>query len=228
MKMLSNERGAMNVLLIPVILLAVLFIAAASFAVWAYGGRQDYKNNVDSKIAAAVATNKTQVQAADAKAYAEAAKNPLTLYSGPAAYGSVQVHYPKTWSAYVDTTDESNPLDAFFYPNAVPSINSSTAVYALRVEVANQAYSDVVNQLSTQGGEGPAPVMKPYKLPKVPGVVGMKVDGSLNIQSGANSNIVGSMVVLPVRDKTLMIWTESKAFYPDFNKYVLPNFTFSP
>jgi flagellar basal body-associated protein FliL len=113
MKLRYSEQGTMNVLLVPVITLALLFIAAGSFAAWAFSSRQDYKNNSDAKSAAAVAVNKSAVQAEDAKQFAEAAKNPLKPYVGPEAYGSVKVLYPKTWSAYVDTTDSSTPVKAY-------------------------------------------------------------------------------------------------------------------
>src|SRR5690242_18132398 len=114
MKKLQGERGEINILLVPVILLAVLFIGAAIFAVWAFNGRQDYKNHVDAKIATAVAANKQVVQADDAKQFAEAAKKPLKPYIGPEAYGSLHIMYPKTWSAYVDASGTaSKPLDAY-------------------------------------------------------------------------------------------------------------------
>jgi hypothetical protein len=38
----------------------------------------------------------------------------------------------------------------------------------------------------------------------------------------------GTMVILPLRDKTLEVWTESDAYLSDFKNYVLPNLTFSP
>ena len=126
MKQQFGERGELNVLLIPVIILALLFIGVGSFAVWAYGSQQDYKNNVDAKIATAVAANTKSVQTQDAKQYAEAAKNPLVVYNGPDAYGSLQVSYPKTWSAYIDTTASNAPVDAYFHPGYVPSTSSKS------------------------------------------------------------------------------------------------------
>jgi hypothetical protein len=42
------------------------------------------------------------------------------------------------------------------------------------------------------------------------------------------TNSTGTMVLLPMRDKTLEIWTEAPAYLADFNTYILPNITFSP
>jgi hypothetical protein len=53
-------------------------------------------------------------------------------------------------------------------------------------------------------------------------VTGVRVDGQIA------DNIQGSMIILPLRDKTQEIWTESNSFLPDFNNNILPNLTFSP
>jgi len=224
MKNLRGEQGGMNMLLVPVILLAVLFVGAASFAVWAFGSRQDYKTNSDAKVATAVAADKQVVQAADAKQYAEAAKNPLKVYNGPDAYGGVKVSYPKTWAAYVDTTDGTTPLDAYFHADYVPSTNTLGMTYNLRVQVVATTYSTILNQFQPfiQTGKVTA---APYKLPKVPSVTGSMLTGAIMPGSPTNS---GVMVLLPMRDKTLKVWAESTAYAGDLNTYILPNLTFSP
>jgi len=224
MKKLQGERGELNALLLSVILLAVLFIGAASFAVWAFGGRQDYKNNSDAKVADAVAANKQVVQAADAKQYAEAAKNPLKTYAGPEAYGSIRVQYPKTWSAYVSTSASgSQPLDAYFHTDYVPAV-SLRQTYNLRIQVNSQSYSSLLQQYVGVIKNGQA-TAAPYKLPKVPSVAGMRLDGQV---VPGNTKETGSIVLLPLRDKTLEIWTESTAYLDDFNNNILANLSFSP
>lgn len=220
MKKLASERGELNILLIPVILLGVLFIGAASFGVWAYMSRQDYKDNSDAKVAKAVAINTKDVQAKDAVNYAEAAKQPLKFYTGPEPYGSLKITYPKTWSGYV-ITDGSNPLDAYFNPDVVPNTSGRASTFALRVQIVDQAYATTVNQYSTYVKQGKA-TAAPYKLPKVQSVIGQRIEGQI-----AN-NKQGTVIILPIRDKTLKMWIESTSFKPDFENNVLPNTTFSP
>lgn len=216
-----DQRGDINILLIPLILVSLLFVAVGGFAYWAYSGRQDYKNNVDSKIAAAVSANTDKVKVADAVKYAEAAKKPFATYVGPEAYGAVHVAYPKTWSAYVDTSNSSYPVDAYFYPAVVPSVTDQDSSFALRVQVVPQSYDTVVGQFKGQLQQGKVTVT-PYALPKVSDTVGVRIDGQIT------NNKQGSMIVLPLRDKTLKIWTEASPFLADFNTNILPNFTFSP
>ncbi len=222
MNIRADERGALNVLLIPVILLSVLFVSAAAFGAWAFSKSQDYKNNVDAKVAVAVTANKAVVQAADAKTYAEAAKQPLMTYAGPEAYGSVHISYPKTWSLYVSTPVTSSGLpNNYFNPVSISSLSDSKSIYALRMQVLGQSYASVVNSFADSVKSGKTAVA-PYTLSNVPNVIGIRADGLLN------NGETGSMVVFPIRDKTLEIWTESATYVPDFNDTILPKVTFSP
>jgi hypothetical protein len=218
MKLKANEQGTMNVLLVPVISLAVLFVAAGSFAVWAFMSRQDYKNNSDTKVVQAVAANTKTVQAEDTKQFAEAAKQPLKPYVGPDAFGSVKVMYPKTWSAYIDTTHY--PLDAYFHTDYVPSGDT----YNLRVRVANTAYDRDLASYKSRLTQGTI-TASPYSLAKLPKVIGTRLSGRI---FSDDPNGYGDIILLPLRDKTLEIWTESPAYLADFNTYILPNVTFSP
>ncbi len=217
-----RERGAINVLLIPLILLVLFFIGAGAFGFWAFGSRQDYKNNTDQKISEAVTK---AVQAEDTKKttqFAQDEKKPLKAYTGPAAYGGVQLSYPKTWSGYVNEDPNGTiDVDGYFHPGVVPDLQAQNSAYALRVQVLNESYSSVLQDFSSYI-EGKTVTATPYKLPKVTSVVGTRLDGEI-IQ-----NKQGSMIVLPLRDKTLKIWTEASQFVPDLNNNILPNFSFSP
>lgn len=224
MKNKQAEQGNINVLLVPVILLAVLFVGAASFAVWAFGGRQDYKNNSDAKVAEAVEANTKSVQTEDAKHFAEEAKKPLRAYDGPEAYGSLHVMYPKTWSVYVDArSGGSQPLNAYFHSDYVPSTEMKD-IYNLRIQVIGTAYDVLLNQYQSKVKAGKV-TATPYKLPKVPDVAGMRLDGAVIPN---NNTATGTMILLPMRDKTLQVWTESPEFLPDFTDNILANLTFSP
>lgn len=231
-----NQDGAVNGLAVSLVLTILLLIGAIVFGVWAYGGRQDYKNNVDAKIAAAVTVAKQQEASAKDKAFAEAEKNPLKTYHGPEAAGSIVLMYPKTWSGYVaDATSSDNSggsgnaiLDGYFYPGVVPSVNNQGSVFALRLQVLNQSYSDIVKNLNGSNNSDNPPTVSPYALPKVPKVVGVRVDGSLPISGNNGDDKTGSMVILPLRSQTIELWTEGNQFLGDFTSIILPNFSFSP
>lgn len=219
MKYADDSRGSVATIL-AIVLLGLLLIGALGFGFWAYSGRQDFKNNADQKVAAAVQANTKKVQQADALQYAEEAKNPLKTYTGPAEFGSLRIQYPKTWSAYV-ALGSNYPVDGYFAPDYVPSVQSQSSTFALRAQIVTTSYSDTLRQFTSLQQQGKVSV-QPYAFPKVTNVVGSRVDGQIA------QNKQGSMIVVPLRDKTLKIWTESDAFKHDFETYILPNLTFSP
>jgi hypothetical protein len=217
-----DQRGALNLLVIPLIMLFLFFIGAIGFGFWAYSGKQDYKNNVDQKVAAAAVVVQKNTQDVDAKQYAEEAKKPFDTYIGPAAFGNVTLKYPKTWSAYIiENPTGGTPVDGYLHPGFVPSISSNTNAFALRVQVTQQSYDSVLSQYSSLV-DAKKLTVAPYSLPKVPSIVGSRVEGQLT------SSKQGTMIILPLRNMTLKIWTESNAFKADLDNNILPNFTFQP
>lgn len=215
-----NQLGAINILLIPLILAVILLIGAIAFGAWAFSGRQDYKNHVDQKVAAAVTIAKQEESTQKDKDFAEAIKNPLTSYRGPSAYGSLLVQYPKTWSGYV-STNGSYPVDGYFAPGVVPSVNAQDSTFALRVRVLQQSYDQVMQPYTQQAKEGKISIT-PFAFKKVPSDIGSRINGQITSQK------TGSLVIMPLRDKTIEIWTEAPQYIKDFDTYILPNVTFSP
>jgi len=211
-----GEQGALNILLIPLIISAVCFFGALGFGVWAFYERTDYKNNADQKIDAAVEVANQKLSTEKDNEYLEREKFPLTDYQGPAQFGSIKVSYPKTWSAYIlnDRTAEY-----IFNPKFVPA--SDDAPQSLKITVAEETYDEAIAKYEQQVKEGLMRVVA-YSLPKVPGVVGIKADGE--VQDGK----VQSVVVLPLRDKTITIASETPDRFKDFNDIILANLSFVP
>jgi hypothetical protein len=218
----TKQRGTLNVLLVPVITLSILLIGIGAFAYWAYGSRQDYKNNTDQKINTAVTAAVQQTESLDAQKYFQEAKNPLATFSGPSSFASVSFKYPKTWSAYVpeDTTSQT-PINGYFYPGVVPDVSNQSNAYALRVQLIEQPYATSMQQYTGQVTSGQISVSQ-YVLPKLPNVIGSKLQGQLT------STKQGTMVILPLLNMTLEVWTESSQFESDFTNSVLPSLTFQP
>ncbi|RTK94407.1 hypothetical protein EKI60_03430 [Candidatus Saccharibacteria bacterium] len=217
-----DQRGVADTWLIAFIVTLIAFLGTAGFGLWAFAGRQDYKNNVDDKIAEAVAAAEQTLSEKKAVEFAEKEKNPLKTYTGPAAFGSVTISYPKTWSAYVDEANGSTPVNGFLNPSFVPTATDSQKHnLALRFQVSNSSYTTTVRNLESQVKSGKIKTV-PYTAPKVPGTVGVRVEGQ--VATGKQ----GAMVILPVRDKVLKVWTESPQYIGDLNDIILANFTFVP
>jgi hypothetical protein len=199
----------------------LLLVGALVFGFWAFGQMQDFKNNSDQKSATAVlAASEKQKKELDAQ-FAEQEKSPLKTYTSPNQFASIKIVYPKTWSAYViEQTDGSNPLDGYFAPGFVPNIQGKNN-YSLRLQYTSTPYTAVLQQYSAATQAGTVKVSA-YTPEQVKGATpGVKLTGQLEPQKS------GTMIILPIRDKTLKIWTETDSAQSDFNT-VLKNLTFSP
>lgn len=216
-----NQKGMVDSWLIAFIITFLIFLGTAGFGVWAFAGMQDYKNNVQPKIDAAVTQAVEKTNAEKDKAFAEKEKEPYRNYTGPSAYGSVSLTFPKTWSSYIDDTAKgTTALDGILNPNYVPGLNSGIGV-ALRFQVLNTQYASSVRTYETAIKSGKA-TSRPYKSEKVPSAIGLRIDGEFLPQKK------GSVVILPLRDKTLLIWTETDKYISDFDNIILPNINFVP
>lgn len=217
-----NQDGAVNGVVLSLILTVVLLLGAIGFGFWAFSSRQDYKDNSDAKSEAAVKTAVEKESAVKDKQFAEEEKNPLKTYNGPEALGSVVIKYPKTWSGYVSAnTGTNSSLDAYFNPDVVPAVGNQDTTFALHVQVVSQPYSRTLQSFANQQKAGKLSISA-YALPKLPKVVGVKVSGKLSQRHD------GTMVILPLRSQTVEIETDGTQFLNDFNNIILANFSFLP
>lgn len=221
----GQEGSAATILIIAVLALAL--IATAAFAFSANSSKQDYKDNLDAKVAAAVGQAQQEQQTKDEAAAAEKAKSPTLTYTGSATYGSISFKYPRTWNGYIDTTSSTDPIKGYFADGIVPA---QASAYILRIQLLGQDYNTIINSFSSTIKQGTLSASA-YVPPKMAGVknvqTGTRLDGAIENGSG-NNPTQGSMVVIKVRDKTLEVYTEIPTALNDFNNTILASLTFVP
>jgi hypothetical protein len=207
-------------LLIPLVLIIVMLLSSLGFGLWAFTGRQDYKNNVDIKIADAVEVASNKVRLEKESEFAEKEKSPFKSYQGPATYGSLVINHPKTWSAYISEKSSGNiVITGYMHPNYVPEITSDIS-FALRFEVVNTSHDNVLKTYESLVKSGKL-VSAAYRAPQVSSVLGSRLEGEVSPKKQ------GVLVLLPLRDKTIKIWTEGQEFRTDFST-MLDSFSFVP
>ncbi len=211
------ERGSTASVVAGFIMLGLLCVGLAALSAWALGERATYKNNSDQIVADVIKQNSQKIKTELQKDFDEKEKSPYRLYSGPEEYGSLKIVYPKTWSVYVQQ-DGGQPLDVYMNPGFVESTQQQSSTYALRVQVVTNSYSETLNSFSGADGLKVAP----YKLPQNQKIIGSKVSGKIDGQKQV------TMVVVPLRDKTLKVWTENSQGATDFESIILKNFNFAP
>lgn len=219
----SRQAGAINLLAIPLVLVTVLLFGVAAVAYTFYGQATDYKNNVDQKVAVAVDAASEKISAQKDKDNEEKNKFPYNRYDGPDSYGALRILYPKTWSAHISEarTRTNKPVEGWFAPGFVPATGDENNTFALRVVVEQRTYDAVLREYQGNVKSGKI-AAQPYQSPNVPNIVGTRLEGEVI------SKKQGAMIIMPLRDKTLRMWTESRDYVADFNNIILPNFSFTP
>lgn len=213
------QQGAVSGALITSIVLGVLVVVLGSVAIWAVVNYNDWRSNVQGRIDVAVAEARQEQAAEDETRFAEREKEPYERFVGPDELGRVEFDYPKTWSVHVARDGAGNqPYEAYLHPNVVPPIQKSQTQYALRVEILNRDYEDIIRSFESRVERGD---LRSAAV-TASGFNGTRLDGNFS------QHIEGSMVIFKVRDKTLQIQTDAPAYRPDFDNIILPSLTFSP
>jgi len=217
-----NNRGGIDIYAVLFILTALLLMAAIGFGIWAFSSRADYKNNSDQKSAAAVEVALQDQEVQLNAEFAEREKQPYETYTTPDQFGSVVITYPRTWAAYViEQTNGGQPINGYFHPGFVPNVNGGQS-FALRFQITNQALATELAQFDSQVQLGRATTTAFRAKNVATDKIGYRIDGEFAF------NRQGSMVLLPLRDKTMKIWVESQDFVDELDTIVLENLTYIP
>lgn len=217
-----DQSGAMQTSVLVAGVMTVLFFVSLIMALVFFMGKSDIEKNLDTKVQQSLEIETKKIEAAKDIELAEKEKSPTKTYTAPSTVGSVSFAYPKTYSAYVEEqlSGGAKPLNAYFHPNVVPR-DDTKILYALRVEVVTNAYDVELRAADTYVATGKAKVTA-FSAAAVPSVLGSRVDGEFT------AGKQGTLILIPIRDKTLRIWSESKDAFADFEKFVLPSLTFVP
>lgn len=206
------QRDRSKLWLIVSIVLLVLFIAAGSFAIWAYGNYKTADDDVQGKIAESVAAAKKDQANTDQARFLEAEKQPNAQFVGPDNYGRVTFSYPKTWSAYVasDTDSNGGTYQAYLNPGVVPPVSGTNPVFALRVTIQQ---TDITKELNKYSGQIKNGKLKSSSF-SANGHNGTRLDGNFT------DKLRGSAVLLQIRDKVVTIRTDADTFMGDFDAII--------
>ena len=207
----KNQQGFATSAIVAVIL-AVSLIGSLAFGVWAFMGMQSNKTDLDEKIATAEKIVVKKVEESKELEFAEREKDPYKNFIGSATFGSLSFGYPKTWSAFLEEKTSGTVVDFYGHPDVVKGTDKSNS-FAFRAQILSTTYDKEAEKMQKLVETGKATVTA--FIPKnVPTGLGVRVVGEVV------SDKQGVMILLPQRDKTIKIWTESPDYYADFDKII--------
>ncbi|MBP9131757.1 hypothetical protein KBF61_01350 [Candidatus Saccharibacteria bacterium] len=217
-KLINNQQGISNSLTIPLIGIGILTFALLATTIFLFLELDKAKNKRDEFATAAVEkASDSYKKGIDAK-YFQKEKEPFLDFDGPELLGGITFKYPKTWSVLVkQNVSSTEQIDAYLHPSIIRFDEESSRSYALRLQLLKTTYSEAVSPYLGLVQEGKLK----SKAVVFNGAEGLRLDGQLSEEDR------GSMIILPIRDKTMLFWTESPDFVDDFNT-MLETFKFNP
>lgn len=208
-------------------ILGVCVLALGGLFAWQMMEKLKVEATVDTLVQAQIDAA-LEAQALDFEAqYQERAKYPYATFSGPADYGELSFEYPKTWSVYVEKTAENGgDYKAYFNPNQVYAISSSTPD-ALRLTISTRSYDEVVNSYRSYVESKNATLSVDTRtIGNAKGTPPTQATANYYTGTIPGTKFTGYIVIFKIRDKTVILQSDSKQFKSDFDK-LLTTITFN-
>lgn len=213
-----NDHGEANLLVVMIIVLCLVVAGLGGLSLYYYSRMHTAVTTVEEQKQEAAGIAKEEQKKQDEADFIEREKEPYRLYEAPAVLGPVRVEFPKTWNVYAAEDEKASlQLDVFMYPGVVRAEKSTTDAYAFRLQLSRRLYPDTVAQYQKQVDKA---VLNAQAV-EISGIKGIRYNGQFK------DNANGSIILLPIRDKTLLVWTESQVYIADFNQ-ILTKVVFSP
>ena len=188
--------------LIVVSLLAVLFIG---LFIWMWVKWNDASTNVKGKVDVAVAEAKNELQTKLESEFEEKEKYPYKVFTGPTDLGELSFEYPKTWSLYIQSSaNRGGDYAAYLNPGQVNVVQDDT-VMALRVSIKGTLFDQAISDFAEKVRSGDMTLSTTV------------VNGNnVNVYTGKLDNeYQGIICVFKLRDKTVMLQTDSTSVFSD-------------
>ncbi len=195
------------------IIATVLLLIFVGLFAWAFSQYRSYRDDLQPKIETAVeGAVKAKQKELEESFQLERERLKLTFRTND-RIANVSFLYPRDWSQYLVEKESGRlQIEAIFHPTTV----QAGQVYALRLQVYQQTYDDVLRPYRGKIEKGE---LKAQPI-KNNGTAGVRLEGQYTRDRD------GALVIFPIRDKTLVLLTESKAYLRVFNEVVKTlNFT---
>jgi hypothetical protein len=196
------------------ILASFLLIVCIGLLIWTYSQYLSYKNDIQPKIDAAVAVAVQTKQDELERSFQLERERLKSTYRTNDTIANVSFQYPRDWSQYLVEKESGRvQIDASFHPGVV----QDEKIYALRLQVHQRSYDDVLGEYQKKIEKGEVRA-QPIKNSNTSGI---RLDGQYE------RDREGSLIIFPIRDKTLVLMSESTAYARVYNE-IIKTLSFTP
>jgi hypothetical protein len=196
-------------MIITVVLLVLVLLIETAALVMVYGASEKSKSILESARQKSYQQGQSDQKRADEERFELLNRSPYRSYKAPIIFGGFEIKFPKNWNVYsVENSNSPQQINLTAHPDFVKQVSGIDNVYALRVLLVRTPYDQMMKQHQDDVKQ------KKIKLSSITisGIEGSRYEGKFD---GKHD---GSTVLLPVRDKTIVIATDDKRFLPEFNQ----------
>jgi hypothetical protein len=204
-----NAASSSNRNLLFIGLIVVLGLGAVGFGILsivAFGQANTARTTLEQQKKAAAEAARTEQKKLDEAAAEAANQSPFRSYIAPTEYGSFEIKFPKNWSS---TSNEvrsgSTQVTLVVHPNFVHSSNGTDDLAAAKITLQQKTLAEYLKQYTNQKGVVQAET-------KVSEISGKQLTGKFTDKR------VTRIVVIPIRDKTLVFTNENAAYAAEFDQ----------
>ncbi len=207
--MYSDQKG--NTTTVIVATLSFLTIVLLALSGWALYKYHEERTTVEEQIEEAVAEARELQRAEDEERFKEERQNPFRSYSAPGVFGSIDISVPRDWNMYVEEDVSSRTqIDLTVHPVIVREESGSESPHAFRMQLSDRLYQDVMRNYQRDVDRGDLS----SRAINVSGLEGVRLTGQISRDHR------GVLVVLPYRDKTILLWTEGNRYLDEFDEII--------
>ncbi|MBI2797812.1 hypothetical protein HYX70_00750 [Candidatus Saccharibacteria bacterium] len=215
----SSQAKYKRMRLVAMVLGGVCFVLLILVAVFATRASVN-----DATIQAAVKKGEAQgrdaQKAEDDKNYALQQNKDTRVYKAPDAYGAYELSLPKYFSLSL-TPGTNGALSSLADPDVV---DVKAAQHALRMDIQTTTYDQVKKNYDSLVKDKRNGITAEEVT--VSGIKGIKYTGI--IDKSNNNSVAGTVVLLPVRDKTYILRTDNNEKYQAVYQQILDQIKINP
>lgn len=195
-----------KLLIASLVVIGILFILVIVFGVRAFIN----SGTLDKYFAAGKEKGKQEQLDADREKIKDISENPYRVYKAPDWAGAFELSFPKNWNISVTPSSNNDELAGLSNPDFV---DMKLDKYAMRFNIQKVKFAETQKKYDKIVQDSKGKVKSEEIV--VSDIHGFRYTGRINKKDDKDKTIV----ILPVRDKSLTLLTDNNEVYlADFNK----------
>ena len=194
---------------ILIVLLVLLALGLGGAAYYEFQRAKVASNILSSAQQQAKSQGAQEQKKLDDDRYQQENETPYRSYIAPDTFGAFEIKFPKDWSGYVEENLTGSPqINLLLQPDFVSVIQNQDNAYATRVQLLEQTYDALTQSRQQEVQDGKLKMT----TVTVSGITSARYEGKYDQKHD------GIAVVIPVRDKVIVISTEDKHYQPEYEQ----------